>query len=72
MYGYVVSSVIPYYSTYENALSINPPSHPLLPYADEQSTNYCSEKDNSFPFDKKLAPSNAPIAENAQHEPQCN
>jgi hypothetical protein len=54
------------------ALSIKPPSHPWFPYEVEQSTNCCSEKLNKFfPLNKKLAPSNEPVVEKAQHEPHC-
>jgi len=52
------------------ALSIHPPLHPLFPYDEEQSTNYDSERSVSPLPARKTEDSMAPVAENAQHEPQ--
>lgn len=46
----------------------DPPLQPWFPYADEQSTNCCSDKLKWSPFVLKYDYTQA-IAENAQHEP---
>lgn len=55
---------------YWNALSINPPLQPLFPYEAEQSTRFCSDNETKTPLLRKCWPSNAPVAEKLQHEPQ--
>lgn len=50
--------------TYWKAWSINPPLQPSLPWAVEQSTRFCSERETKvFPL-RNQAPSIEPVAEN--------
>merc|ERR1719216_851459 len=71
----LTQSIIHTFSTYLNASSINPPLHPSLPSALEQSTNCCSDKVViSLPVTElaiAYRDSNEPVVENAQHDPHC-
>lgn len=57
--------------TYSKAWSINPPLQPSLPWAVEQSTRFCSERETNLDLAKNQAPSMDPVAENDQHDPHC-
>ena len=69
VYGYCDSSARPFFSANVKALSMAPPLQPESTLSHETSS--CSESDSSTPSWRKMAPSIAPVAEKAQHEPHC-
>jgi hypothetical protein len=69
VYGYDASEQMPLDSIHLKAESIRPPLQPWLPAEPEQSTSSCSDSDGSVPVAMNVAPSSAPVVENAQHEP---
>ncbi|KAL5719713.1 hypothetical protein ACHQM5_012458 [Ranunculus cassubicifolius] len=54
---------------YLNASSIKPPSQPIFSSVTSQSTSCCSDNDTSLPVLRRLSPSTAATAENAQQHP---
>jgi len=54
---------------YLKASSMRPPLQPWLPWAWEQSTRFCSERETSLPVLRAWAPSSEPVVEKAQQEP---